>query len=90
MSTGTTSKEIRFETRRPVSRTSLCAERVKMVEELGDSPVHEVADVRLWVTDGAVHLKTVTAYNDPIELSGDEARRLGQRLTDLADKADRS
>lgn len=58
---------------------------------MNDKPavmIHEVDDVRIWVADGAVHLRTATPYDDPVELTGDDARRLGQLLATLADVAD--
>lgn len=58
-----------------------------------DSPdgtkVHRVDDVILWLEqESSVHIKAVTPQNDPVELSPDEARRLGELLLRLADEAD--
>ena len=51
--------------------------------------VHRVDDVAVWVADGSsAHIKATTEFNDPVELSGDEARRLAQLLVQLADEAD--
>lgn len=51
--------------------------------------VHHVDDVAVWVADGtSVHIKAVTEFNDPVELSGDEARSLAELLLQLAGEAD--
>jgi hypothetical protein len=36
----------------------------------------------------AIHLKAVTPKSEPVELTADEARRLAQQLTHLADILD--
>lgn len=59
----------------------------------GDRPtvVHRVNDVSVWLEQGSsVHIKAVTSSNDPVELSGDEARRLASLLIQLAVEADES
>ncbi len=46
-------------------------------------------EVRLWIDQGVVMLKAVTArYHDPVELTTDAARRLAQILTELAETVD--
>lgn len=40
-------------------------------------------EIRLWAEHGtSIHLKAVTAYGDPVELSEDEATELAQHLLD--------
>ena len=51
--------------------------------------VHHVDDVYLWLEQGlSIHIKAVTQFGDPVELSSHHARQLAIRLTDLADQAD--
>ena len=45
-------------------------------------------DVKLWIEQEAIHLKTLDPHGDPVELSTHEARRLGQLLLRLADQVD--
>jgi hypothetical protein len=42
----------------------------------------------VWRRDGALHVKVVTAYGDPVELTATEARLLAQGLLRLADALD--
>jgi hypothetical protein len=51
--------------------------------------VYRVDDVSLWLEqESSVHIKAITAYGDPVELSPRHARQLAEILTTLADKAD--
>jgi hypothetical protein len=45
-------------------------------------------EVWAWRDGGSVQLKAIAPSGDPIDLSGDEARRIGARLIELADAAD--
>jgi hypothetical protein len=38
-----------------------------------------------WIVDGAIHMKVVTSYGDPVELTGTEARMLAAALLAFAD-----
>jgi hypothetical protein len=40
------------------------------------------------IMDGAIHMKVVTGYGDPVELTADEARLLAAALSALADRLD--
>lgn len=43
--------------------------------------------VYAWIEqESSIHLKSVTKHGDPVELTADEARELGQVLIRLADK----
>jgi hypothetical protein len=53
-----------------------------------DHGVVAVDDVRAWRDGGSFQLKAVTSSGDPVDLSGDEARRVAQELLALADEAD--
>lgn len=49
----------------------------------------EVGEAYLWPEQNhSVHLKAVTSYGDPVELTTGEARRLAQMLEHLADFGD--
>jgi hypothetical protein len=39
----------------------------------------------VWLRDGSIHVKVVSAYGDPVELSSTEARLLAQALVRFAD-----
>ena len=43
-------------------------------------------DIRAWI-DGGIHLKAVTRFGDPVELSPDEAQIVVDELLKLIDKA---
>jgi hypothetical protein len=44
-------------------------------------------EVRLWIDeDGAICLKAVTSFNDPVELSSAEAMKLAQILKTLSEQ----
>jgi hypothetical protein len=45
-------------------------------------------EASVWLRDGAPHVKVVTAYGDPVELTATEARLLAQGLLRLADALD--
>ena len=46
-------------------------------------------EVYLWIEqDTSIHLKAVTKYGDPVELSAEEARELAKVLEELARKLD--
>jgi hypothetical protein len=47
--------------------------------------VYEIADgeVVLWTVDGTIHIKTISKYNDPVELSEVDAIELSQLLVRL-------
>jgi hypothetical protein len=38
----------------------------------------------LWSVDGTIHIKTVSKYNDPVELTEDDAVELATLLARLA------
>ena len=53
------------------------------------SEVHIVDSVQAWLEQRAsIHLKAVTAFGDPVELSSDEARMVAAALMRLADELD--
>lgn len=55
----------------------------------GDSEVYQVGEAYVWLEqDTSIHLKAVTEFGDPVELTADEAERLAQVLTDLAKSLD--
>jgi hypothetical protein len=41
-----------------------------------------------WIVDGAIHMKVVTSYGDPVELISEEARLLAAALSAFADTLD--
>ena len=45
-------------------------------------------DSGVWLRDGSIHAKVVTAYGDPVELNSDEARFLARALLRFADVLD--
>ena len=45
-------------------------------------------DAGCWVVDGAIHMKVVTSYGDPVELTAKEARILAAALSAFADTLD--
>lgn len=50
--------------------------------ELGDGQIQvSIHD------DTSVHIKALTSFQDPVELSAEEARELGELLLRLADRA---
>ena len=47
-------------------------------------------EVRLWLEQGqSVCIKAITATNDPVELSAEEAQELGRALIKFAQMADK-
>lgn len=47
-------------------------------------------EVYLWLeSGGAIHLKAVSAYGDPVDLNADEAREIANALVKLADAYDK-
>ncbi len=62
----------------------------KLIMTLQDPHVVELSEeVYLWMEqDTSIHLKAVTKYGDPVELSAEEARELAQVLEGLAKKLD--
>ncbi len=47
-----------------------------------------INDVVVWLDPGGGTIKTVEPPGDPVELSSTEARRLAERLIELADEDD--
>lgn len=46
-------------------------------------------DIKLWVDpNGVIHLKAADSFGDPVEISAEDARELGQALVELADQLD--
>ena len=45
-------------------------------------------DAGCWIQDGSIHMKVVTGYGDPVELTADEARLLAAALKAIADRLD--
>jgi|HubBroStandDraft_6_1064221.scaffolds.fasta_scaffold677084_2 hypothetical protein len=45
-------------------------------------------DAGCWIVDGAIHMKVVTSYGDPVELISKEARLLAAALSAFADTLD--
>ncbi len=54
---------------------------MKPDELASDRPYQEVKAV---ILDGAIHLKAVTKFGDPVELTTEEARDLAELLMALA------
>jgi len=50
---------------------------------------YEGGEIRVWVEQEAIHLRACDKFQDPIELSSDTARQLGDKLKELADSIDR-
>ncbi len=70
--------------------------RLKIVEspqisasttQVGDG-VYSIGDTTLWITDGAIHMKARTEFDNPTELNSTEARELGQTLINFALRLD--
>lgn len=57
---------------------------------MADAACYSLFDgaVRVFVEQGAVHLKTIERCNDPTELTPEMARKLAAILMELADIAD--
>ena len=58
---------------------------------MSETTVYKLADgeVYLWVEDGgAIHLKAVSPYGDPTELTAEMARELALLLMTLAEEVD--
>ncbi len=45
-------------------------------------------DVHIWMEQDAIHLRVVTPYGDPVEITGGVARRLAAKLLEMADQLD--
>ena len=44
-------------------------------------------DVRVWIEQGsAIHIKAISEYNDPVELTAEQALELAQALQRLASR----
>jgi len=52
-----------------------------------ESAVHKIAggDVVLWSVEGTIHIKTVNAFNDPVELNEANALELSKLLIRLVE-----
>jgi hypothetical protein len=52
-----------------------------------ESAVYNIAggDVVLWSVEGTIHIKTVNAFNDPVELNEDDALELSKLLIRLVE-----
>ena len=50
--------------------------------ETGDTVSVSDGEVRAWI-DGGIHLKAITAFGDPVELSAEEARQIVDGLLRL-------
>jgi len=51
---------------------------------MANGPLYTVADhVTLWITDGAIHIKTRDPYGDPVELAEHDAEELVEVLSKL-------
>jgi hypothetical protein len=48
----------------------------------------EDGEIRVWIEQGAVHVKIVDAHGDPVELTPDAARELASVLREYAEAAD--
>ncbi len=48
----------------------------------------EGGEIRVWIEQEAIHLRACNKHQDPIELSSDTARQLGDKLKELADSID--
>jgi hypothetical protein len=53
-----------------------------------NTPDHENVTLNLDQATGVIRLKVAATFGDPVELSADEARELGQQLIRLADELD--
>jgi hypothetical protein len=57
-------------------------------------PSHDIislldGDISLWIEQGtSIHLKTLSPYGDPLELSAEEAKELAKHLLLLASTLD--
>ena len=52
---------------------------IKQVNELSNG------EIKLWIEQGSsIHLKSITNYGDPVELSSDEAIELADLLMEMA------
>ena len=79
--------DVEFQTRLGVTREFLVGLINQMPGEV--SPCQgatERADV--WAAEGAVHMLSVSAYGDPVELNGEEARAFAARLTAAIEEAE--
>jgi hypothetical protein len=56
-----------------------------MVDRPRDELLRPADDVYAWVEhESSIHLKAVTAFGDPVELTVDEARAIAEALLELA------
>jgi hypothetical protein len=46
-------------------------------------------EVKVWIEQEAIHIKVITSYGDPVEMTAEEARRLARELIDYAAQIDR-
>jgi len=61
----------------------------RAVSDDTSTKIHHVDDVYLWLEQGSsIHIKAVTQFGDPVELSSHHARQLATTLTDLADQVE--
>jgi hypothetical protein len=58
------------------------------VEQNDDDAFRLDEDAGCRIMDGAIHMKVVTAYGDPVELNATEARMLAAALSTFADTLD--
>jgi len=45
-------------------------------------------DIRVWIEQEAIHMKAVDHGVDPVEMTGDEARKLAAKLIEFAEAID--
>lgn len=69
-------------------------QRVNEMDITGQTQANQPAatmldeDVHIWMEQDAIHLKVVTPYGDPVEITGIVARRLAAKLLEMADQLD--
>jgi hypothetical protein len=59
-----------------------------LVQQNDDDAFRLDDDADCRIVDGAIHMRVVTSYGDPVELTAKEARMIAAALSAFADKLD--
>lgn len=59
---------------------------VDFVEASGVNAEPLGKNLHIWMDQEVIHIKAVDAHGDPVEITGETARRLAARLVEMADE----
>jgi ABC-type Zn2+ transport system substrate-binding protein/surface adhesin len=59
---------------------------VNVVKASGASAEPLSKDLHIWIDQEVIHIKAVDAHGDPVEITGETARKLAARLVEMADE----